>query len=81
MKSDLQQLAAFGTDGLEKFLKGDALQVGILIAGLVILFGAKAKNLSAAFTVGGIALLGVAVMGLSGAGFQISEYLGGWIWN
>ncbi|WP_433860292.1 hypothetical protein [Streptomyces kronopolitis] len=75
------QLAAFGTSGLETFLKGDALQVGILIAGLVILFGAKKKDWSGTLIVGGIALVGLAVMGLSGKGINVGNFLAGWIWT
>ncbi|AWN32598.1 hypothetical protein [Streptomyces sp. NEAU-S7GS2] len=75
------QLAAFGTSGLESFLKGDALQVGLLIAGLVILFGSKKKDWSGALTVGGIALVGLAVMGLSGKGINVGDTLAGWIWT
>ncbi|GAA2100438.1 hypothetical protein GCM10009801_72960 [Streptomyces albiaxialis] len=77
----LVPLAAFGTSGLEKFLKGDALQVGILLAGLVILYGAKQKNAAASLTVGGIALIGLAVMGIANDGMAVSNFLGGWIWN
>ncbi|MFK8851169.1 hypothetical protein [Streptomyces sp. Ac-502] len=75
------QLAAFGTNGLEEFLKGDALQVGILIAGLVVIFSAKKKDAPGALVVGGIGLFGLAIMGLSGKGFDIGEFLSGWIWH
>lgn len=74
-------LAAFGTDGLEDFLKGDALQVGILLAALVILFGARRKDMASSATVGGIALFGLAVAGLASDSFAIGTYLGDWIWQ
>ncbi|GAA2686910.1 hypothetical protein [Streptomyces lunalinharesii] len=75
------QLAAFGTGGLEGFLKGDALQVGILVAGLVILYGAKRKDWSGTLMVGGIALVGMAVMGMATKGMNIGDFLAGWIWT
>ncbi|MFD8386147.1 hypothetical protein ACFV2X_47905 [Streptomyces sp. NPDC059679] len=74
-------LAEFGTGGLAKFIRQDALQVVLLFIGLVIVISARKKDMPGAVTIGGIALMGLAVMGLSGSGFNIGEYLGGWIWT
>ncbi|MEU3356115.1 hypothetical protein [Streptomyces sp. NPDC037389] len=74
-------LAAFTTGGLQEFLKADALQVGILIAGLVIIFGARRKDWAGSMTVGGIALVGLAIIGLSSKGTAVGEFLSGWIWK
>ncbi|MCD9146139.1 hypothetical protein LUZ16_29685, partial [Streptomyces albireticuli] len=74
-------LAAFTTGGLQEFLKQDALQVGLLIAGLVIVFGSRRKDWSGALTVGGIALVGLAVIGMASKGSAIGDFLSGWFWK
>ncbi|MET9162068.1 hypothetical protein ABZX56_30470 [Streptomyces parvulus] len=70
-----QAAVSIDSGGLEDLLSDNFIPLGILFAGAVIIFGAKAKNWSAALTQGGIVLLGLGVVGLAASATGVGDAL------
>ncbi|MFI5752453.1 hypothetical protein ACIBBE_42905 [Streptomyces sp. NPDC051644] len=63
------------TSGLKGLLTDNFIPIGILLAGALIIFGAKSKNWSAALTQAGIVLLGLGVIGLAATSTGVGNAL------
>ncbi|MDF2260942.1 hypothetical protein [Streptantibioticus ferralitis] len=70
-------LAAASTTGLNNWIKANVVQIACVIAGLIIVFRAKAKDWAGSLVTLSVVLLGLGVMAM-GAGNN-AQNIGGWL--
>lgn len=68
-----QAAIGINTDGIQDLLAENALPVGILFIGILVVFGAKKKDWASSVTMVGIVLLGLGVVGLSSVGGDVGK--------
>ncbi|MFC9431485.1 hypothetical protein [Streptomyces sp. NPDC056987] len=69
------------TTGLNTWLQDNALNIGILVVGILIVFSSRKKDMASALTMGGISLFGLAIVGMSTGGtpMEVGTFLIGLI--